>query len=70
MLGSEFLELLYYHIIYSMDTGLLTVLLLIVTIEIIKIRRQLEDITGAKKDKTGKCKSDLKIFHKTDIENE
>ena len=59
MQASEFWELLYYHIVYSLDTGFISVLLLIATIELVKIRLQMEELTGEKnkkkKDKTNKC---------------
>lgn len=59
MQANEFWELLYYHIVYSLDTGFISVLLLIATIELVKIRLQMEELTGEKnkkkKDKTNKC---------------
>lgn len=51
MQANEFWELLYYHIIYSMDTGFITVLLLIATVELVKIRLQLEELSGEKSKK-------------------
>lgn len=70
MMVSEFLELLYYHIIYSMDTGLISIVLIIATIELIRIRRSLEELTREKKDKTNKRNRHFEIKHKTDIQNE
>lgn len=68
MQASEFWELLYYHIIYSLDTGFISLLLLIATIELVKIRLQMEELTGEKvkkekKNKTNKCYSDPENEH-------
>ena len=70
MLESEFWELLYYHIIYSMDTGVISILLIIVTIELIRIRRSLEEKTGEKKEKADHGKTHCKHQIKRHIQNE
>lgn len=41
MLISEFLELVYYHFIYSLDSYLISVLLVIVIFELFRINKKL-----------------------------
>lgn len=42
MLISEFLELVYYHFIYSLDSYLISVLLVIVIFELFRINKKLD----------------------------
>lgn len=59
----EFLELLYYHIIYSMDTGFISILLIVVVFELFRINDKLDTIKGgisSAQNKTEKYKTDPK----------
>lgn len=61
MMLSEFWELLYYHIIYSMDTGFITVLLIVVIFELFRINKTLTSIkedSTSEENKTEKCSTD------------
>lgn len=61
MMLSEFWELLYYHIIYSMDTGLISVLLIVVIFELFRMNKTLTSIkedSTSEENKTEKCKTD------------
>ena len=42
MLISEFLELVYYHFIYSLDSYLISVLLIVVIFELFRINKKLD----------------------------
>lgn len=70
MLESEFWELLYYHVVYSMDTGLITVLLIVVIFELFRINKTLTIIQEGKsseKNKTKKCKANIKSDNQANI---
>lgn len=60
----EFLELLYYHIFYSLDNYFIAVLLIIVIFELFRINMKLDNHKCTKgepeheKNKTDKCWSD------------
>ena len=48
MMLSEFFELLYMHFIYSMDTYFISVLLIVVIFELIRINRKLTNLKCTK----------------------
>ena len=65
----EFLELLYYHIIYSLDTGFISILLIVVVFELFRINDKLDIIKGgisSAQNKTEERKPDPEHDDKTD----
>ena len=59
MLLSEFLELVYYHFIYSLDSYFMSVLLIVIIFELFRINKKLDGgCVKNEENETSKCVPD------------